>query len=69
MDKDELLRLADHVDVLVRFCAVYMPKDRHNQYYDGANAFWAMLYRIAGNDEMANKLIELIGKEGREPAD
>lgn len=55
-ERNELLRLADHVDVLVRYCACHMPSERIPQYKAGASAFWAMVHRIAGNDEQANKL-------------
>jgi hypothetical protein len=58
----KMLQLADHVDGLIRFCAVHAPKER---YYDGANAFWAICHLLAGNDEKANELIAKIGIEGR----
>jgi hypothetical protein len=55
-ERDELLRWADHVDVLVRFCAAHMPADRVPQYNAGSAAFWAICHRIAGNNEHAEKL-------------
>lgn len=55
-ERDELLRWADHVDVLVRFCATHMPANRVDQYRAGSAAFWAMCHRIAGHDATAEKL-------------
>lgn len=62
-ERNELLRWADHVDVLVRFCSVAIPHDRVDQYRAGSAAFWAMVHRIAGNDETADKLAAQIPAE------
>lgn len=62
-ERNALLRLADHVDVLVRFCSVHMPSDRVDQYYAGANAFWSMVHRIAGDDAKADWLLAKVPAE------
>ena len=63
VDRRELLKLLDHVDSLVCFCSVNMPDV--GRYYDGGNALWAVVHRLAGDDETADKLIAKIGREGR----
>lgn len=51
----ELLRLADVVHAkLVLYGACHAPRER---YYDGANAFWAMVHLIAGKDDEARKAV------------
>jgi hypothetical protein len=63
--EQKMLQLADHVDVLVRYCSVHMDRSRVHEYYDGANAFWALCHMLAGSDEKANEMIAKIGVEGR----
>ena len=62
-ERNELLKWADHVDVLVRFCSVAMPSNRVEQYRAGSAAFWAMVHKIAGNDETANELAKKVPAE------
>lgn len=62
-ERNALLKLADHVDVLVRFCAAHMPSERKGQYDAGANAFWSIVYRIAGDDDRANKMAAMVPSE------
>ncbi len=62
-ERNRLLRLADHVDVLVRYCACHMPKDRVDQYNAGAAAFWSIVQSIAGNDQDAAKLAQMVPAE------
>lgn len=55
LDRRELLRLLDHVESLVRWCSVSMldvPR-----FTRGETAMWAIAHRLAGKDEIANKLI------------
>jgi hypothetical protein len=55
VDRDELLHLLDHVDSLVRFCSVSVIDV--GRYTRGSTAMWAVVHRLAGNDEMADRLI------------
>lgn len=58
VDRDEILGLLDHVDSLVRFCAVHMADlARYNR---GSKAMWAVARRIAGDNEIADRLINEI---------
>jgi hypothetical protein len=59
VDADELLKLLDHVDVLVRFCCCHMPDIQ--KYARGSKAMWAVAHRLAGNDEVADRLVREIG--------
>lgn len=54
VDRRELLRLLDHVDSLARFCSVSMPDVP--RYYAGANALWAVVWRLVGDDQKADEL-------------
>ncbi|MBD8902815.1 hypothetical protein [Methylobacterium bullatum] len=63
VDRRELLKLLDHVDSLVCFCSVNM--NDVGRYYDGGNALWAVVHRLAGDNEAADRLIAKIGHEGR----
>jgi hypothetical protein len=67
VDRDELLGLLDHVDSLVRFCAVHMPDVA--RYTRGGKAIWAVAQRLAGNNEIADGLInEINGVKADGPA-
>ena len=57
--RKEMLALLDHTDSLVRFCSV-SGIDRQ-RYYDGGNAFWSVVYRIAGDDAAADRLRDKVG--------
>lgn len=59
-ERNELLRWADHVDVLVRFCAVHMPANRVDQYSAGSAAYWAMVWKISGDDVKAAELAKRV---------
>ncbi|GCE85142.1 hypothetical protein [Komagataeibacter diospyri] len=62
-ERRDLLELLDYTDHLVGFCAAHMPDVQ--KYYDGANAFWSVAHRIAGNDKIADRLRDEIGKSRR----
>lgn len=54
VDRRELLHLLDHVDSLVRYCSVSMMDVA--RYDAGANALWAVVWRLKGDDATADKL-------------
>lgn len=58
VDPEELLRLLDHVDSLVRFCSCHMPDV--DRYHRGGHALWAVANRIAGKDADADAQIALL---------
>ena len=48
-ERDEILEMMDHVDSLARFCSVAMPDVP--RYYRGANALWAVVWKICGDEQ------------------
>lgn len=50
-ERNEILKLLDDVDSLVRYCSSSMPDV--NRYYRGANAMWAVAWKIAGDHDKA----------------
>lgn len=54
VDRREHLRLLDHVESLVRFCSVAMPDVP--RFDAGSNALWAVVWRLAGDDQKADEL-------------
>lgn len=50
-ERNDILKLLDEVDSLVRYCSGNMPDV--NRYYRGANAMWAVAWKIAGEAEKA----------------
>jgi hypothetical protein len=54
VDRRELLRLLDHVESLVRYCCVAMPDVA--RYEAGGNALWAVVWRLAGDNQKADEL-------------
>ena len=64
VDREELLGLLDHVESLARFCAVHMPDVA--RYDRGSRALWAVVWRLAGEEEKADGLIrEMTEADGR----
>jgi hypothetical protein len=47
MTREEALLALDDVDVLIRYCAVHMPRERARQYNLGGEAFWKVVHWIA----------------------
>lgn len=62
-DLDEVLKLMDHVYDLVLFACANAPVHR---YYRGAHAMWAVVYRLVGKHDLAERNIaDLKGHLGK----